>query len=148
MLFVVFLSFGCKKAEEKKKAKGESCVSEVLKGEHKLRRLSSLALNESESSGGLFLFFGSSSFESNQKVFAYFSWEMNDGSYAISFLPIEKIRINLVEDQDCPTIKFRWRVYVNNYEKAPDLEKMMEMNIVYAVITLQGEDWPKEIDLR
>lgn len=132
-VFICFtFLFSCReeKTDRIDRVKGESYVSALLKGEHKLHGLS--VINDSSVFVGDFFLPKKDSL--SQRIFVYFSWEMNDGSYAISFLPIEKIRINLVENQDYPSIKFRWRVYGSDFEKEAPLDRIMERNIIYAIV--------------
>lgn len=123
-----------------------SRAEELLAGDHKLRKLipKTRIAKESSFSGSFFLFMGGVSGQSKEVEIkkVKFAWQTNEGSYAISSLPLEKIQINLVKDIDVPTIKFRWV-----RSGSPSLQYLMDNHIVHAVITCRENDWPTEIKL-
>ncbi len=126
----------------KESPREESPAGKILQGEHQLRKMMELIGSESRASGGFFLFVGSYSSETKQSVSVKFAWRMNDGTYAISSLPIEKIRVRLVKDIRTPTIKFRWSQGYGN-----EIQDWMDNHVVYAVITCKEEHWPTEVQL-
>lgn len=66
----------------------------------------------------------------------YFKWKMNDGTIAISKLPLDKIRIKH-DNITTPTIKFKWkRCRCDN-----DLSLIMKEAVIYAVINCEEEHW-------
>ena len=122
----------------------DSTVGVVLKGEHQLRKMTSTVTDESKIDGGFFLFVGGISGSKKQEIRVYFSWKMNDGTYAISSLPIEKFRVKFDENKDKPSIKFRWKAAYTN----PDsVQTIMDYFVLYALITCKESDWPYDVTL-
>src|SRR3989344_5059662 len=65
-------------------------VGNVLQGEHQLRKMGQVRESSSSLSGGFFLFVGGVSGSSSNRVNVKFAWQLNDGTYAVSSLPLEK----------------------------------------------------------
>lgn len=134
--------------------------------------------NRSHFSGGFFLFLGGISGKSTEGVetrqvvtHVRFAWETKDNTYVISTLPLEKIRIKLVEKIDSPTVSFfldKPRIneaYHNAVEKEYNLEERkrvgeefdealksyfndaLDKYLAYVILTVQNEDWPANINL-
>lgn len=122
-----------------------SPVEDILKGEHKLRKMTERAEVNSKISGSFFLFVGSLNGTSKTDVSVKFAWQMNDGIYAISSIPLEKIRINPDEKATIPTIKFCWRP--NQVARASDIQKIIDNDVYYVVITAKESDWPMQVNL-
>ena len=120
-----------------------SQAEQILKGEHKLRKMVERTETNSNISGGFFLFVGALSGGTTTSMLVKFAWEMNDGTYALSSLPLEKIRIKLDEDITTPTIKFRWGP--SNHPQT--LQRLIDSNVLYAVITAKESDWPIQVNL-
>jgi hypothetical protein len=126
----------------------ESPIGVILSGEHKLRKMVEYTQTDSKISGNLFLFVGDLSGKTTTTVLVRFAWEMNDGIYAISSLPIEKFRIKLDDNVIMPTIKFRWRPRLRTpWGIASDIQGLMDECVIYALITVQTKDWPIQIRL-
>ena len=108
-------------------AKGSnmSAIGKVLMGNHKLMKMNSSATPYFIISGG------------DTKASIIFSWETNDGSYALSSLSTGKVRVRIDEKQEIPTIKFRWSTYPNS----TSTDSLMTHNIIYAVVTCKQSDW-------
>lgn len=98
----------------------------------------------SEISGGYFLIAGSLSGRSETITNVKFAWEMNDGTYAISSLPLEKIRVKFNNDVEIPTIYFQVKNKPDYYD---ELQRMLDVSITYAVITCKESDWPVQVQL-
>ena len=132
-------------------------------------------------SGGFFLLIGGVSGESKegtttkyQVTHVRFAWEIKDNIYIITTLPLEQIRIKLVEKAKAPTVSFFLDEFKVN-KKLEDLhqramnheaaKQRIENNLGrilrnyynphealaqyldYAVFTIRDEDWPKNINL-
>lgn len=121
---------------------GESQAGIVLNGEHELRRLATTQHTEHKASGSFFLFTGDYSSSTKHGIRVVFSWRLNDGTYAISSIPIEKIRVNINGNYSSPTIKFRWR-----RSDSKDLQYIIDNYVLYAVINCKSEDWPENINM-
>ena len=120
-----------------------SQAEQILKGEHKLRKIAERTDVNSKISGSFFLFVGGLNGKAETTVSVKFAWEMNDGTYALSSLPLEKIRVKLDENATTPTIKFRWtRSYPN-----PEVQELMDNYVIYAVISVRESDWPVQVNL-
>ncbi|OHA27022.1 MAG: hypothetical protein A3D52_00990 [Candidatus Taylorbacteria bacterium RIFCSPHIGHO2_02_FULL_44_36] len=132
-------------------------------------------------SGGFFLFIGGVSGEYKegtttkyQVTHVRFAWEIKDNTYVITTLPLEKIRIKLVEKADTPTVSFSLDEFKVNkrfenlqfprdmYENVKrrvenDLGRILRNYynphealteyLDYAVFTVGDGDWPKNINL-
>ena len=116
----------------------ESYAGNILAGEHQLRKMIGVA--PSESNGSFFLFVGS--FSQSEALKVSFAWKMRDGTFAISTLPIEKIRVKINNAVTIPTIKFRWTM-----SDQEDIQWIIGEHVLYAVITCKDSDWPQDIQL-
>lgn len=140
LLVVAFNIIGCGKPP-----RGPSQAEQVFNGDHKLRRIAERTDINSQISGAFFMFVGGVSGSTSTSVSVKFAWQMNDGVYAYSSLPLEKIRVNPDENATTPTIKFRWRGW--NYNWAPQVQDLMDNYVTYAVITIREKDWPVQINM-
>jgi hypothetical protein len=141
-LFSVFLVSGCGK--EPQEPRELSAAEKVLQGEHQLRKMAERTEVNSRISGGFFLFVGGMSGKTSTDVSVKFSWKMNDGTYAISSLPIEKIRVKLDEKAIAPTVTFHYSGFLGD---ANDLQSLMMRRVDYAVVTTTEANWPIQVDL-
>lgn len=125
---------------------GESQVGKILQGEHPLRKMVTKQSDKASLNGSFFLIFGEIRGQGETFTKVTFSWLMNDSIYAISSLPIEKIRIKFIQSKEAPSIKFRWRpddyIYYGD-----NLQEIMNDLIIYALVTCREKDWPAEIQL-
>jgi hypothetical protein len=100
-------------------------------------------------SDGFFLCLGG--FDGNAKTITSikFAWEISGNNiYAISALPLEKIRIKLDEKATTPTIKFYWDESWHTFTEIPnDLQWFVNDIADYAVLTVRECDWPIQINL-
>ena len=120
----------------------------ILGGEHKLRKMVERTDMKTSASGGFFLFVGGFETSAKTSVTVKFAWQMNDGTYAISSLPLEKIRVKLDDGAAVPTIKFRWRPYYSpRPRRTPQVQELMDTFVLYAVVTVRERDWPVHIQL-
>jgi len=140
ILLVGLFVIGC--AEQPKRP---SQAEHILNGEHRLRKMSERREVDSSISGGFFLIIGELNASTTTRVSVKFAWEMNDGTYAISSLPLEKIRVKIDKEVATPTIKFRWRRWERH--STPQIQKLMDDYIIYALITVKESDWPIQIKL-
>lgn len=130
---------GCDNAQQK-----PSFAERMLGGEHKLRKMGERIETSSRISGGYFLFWGSLEGSATTNVTVTFAWRLNDGTYAISSLPIEKIRIAFNEKAETPTIKFGW----GSFCWGQTIQELMDSEgMLYAVVTIRENDWPTQINL-
>lgn len=120
-------------------------IDDILSGEHQLRKMGQLVGSESKTKQSFFLISYNQKETKTTVVSIKFAWKMNDGTYALSSLPLEKIRIKLEKNISAPTIKFRW----NSCDCANIniTQEIMDMNVLYAVITVSETDWPTDISL-
>lgn len=129
-------------------------------------------------SGGFFLFMGgvSGDYKEGTEIKQVvnnvrFAWEIKDKTYSITTLPLEKIRIKLVEKGE-PTVSFFLNAFtinecfrVGNYvfpiykdqEESSGVGRILRnyynpsetftRYLEYAVFTVKSEDWPVNINL-
>lgn len=129
----------------KNESSRESKIGLILKGNHSIRKMNET--NESnKSTNSSFFIFGSIKEKSFSGPVVSFAWELNDSTYILSTLSLNKIRIVFNEKNIVPSIKFRWNTSRSGYS-CDNMEKIMSENIIYAVISIRKEDWPQEIHL-
>jgi len=119
-------------------------IGPILSGEHQLRKITERIEQKSQVSGGFFIFVGGISSSSEAKVSVKFAWKMNDGIYAISSLPLEKIRVRIDNRQENPTISF---CYSKDDRGHWELQEIMRYFVNYAIITVKDSDWPVKIQM-
>ncbi len=130
LLLAVLDGVGCVPA--KPESEWVSPAQQVLAGEHQLQKMG----------GSYFLVAGSAAGKSEVSV--SFAWLMNDEkTYALSSLPIGKLRVQFNEATEVPTIKFRWRGCVS----ATEIQYVMNNCVVYGLITAREQDWPLQVNL-
>ncbi len=139
-LFVMVFMVGCEKKTEQ-----PSQAEQILKDEHILRKMAERTDVNSNISASFFLFVGGFSETTKTTVSVKFAWKMNDGTYALSSLPLEKIRVKLDESTTTPTIKFRWRPW--KLCRTPQVQDLMDDYVLYAVVTVKENDWPVQVSL-
>lgn len=147
VVFLLCLS-GCDfETEEAKVSYSEPSTSEfLLSGKHVLRKMFTGAETSNSVSGGYFMFLGvgggSAQSDTKRVSTVQFAWKMNDDTYAISSLPLEKIRIRFSDKATTPIIEF---VYTKT--SVHDLVWLMENTVNYAVVTIKESDWPTDVRL-
>lgn len=118
----------------------DSPAALILQGEHQLRKVVERVESKSSFSGGFFLFVGimEGNTESYSKV--RFAWQMNDGTYALSSLPMDRVRVKIDNSVATPTIKFRWvKTQITR------IDTLMAYYVTYALVTCKDSDWPVNI---
>jgi hypothetical protein len=140
-LLVVIFAAGCAQSPPP-----PSQAEQILRGEHLLRKITERTDINSVISGSFFLFVGNLNSTTKTTIAVKFAWKMNDGIYyALSSLPLEKIRVKFDEKAITPTIKFRWRPWNGN--GTAQIQDLMENYVLYAVITAREKDWPIQVNL-
>lgn len=119
---------------------------QYLEGEHRLRRMTERTEVSSKISGGFFLFAGVLSGKTTSNTTVKFAWEMNDGIYAFSSLPLEKIRVRIDEEVTTPTIRFVYNAYGWHWNPA-NVQRLIDSSVDYAILTVKNEDWPAQVEL-
>jgi hypothetical protein len=154
LLVLVIVCFGCLftigiGSQNNLRDQYREQVESVLEGEHPLRKMAERSETNSTTSGNFFMFAGIGgggiSGESKTDIYVKFAWKMNDGDYALSSLPFEKIRVRFDEKIVTPNIKFRWHRWT--WGRVPEIQELMEKNISYAIITVKESDWPIQVNL-
>ncbi len=140
-----------------------SKIQEFFGGTHELRKLMPFASQEGyiQGSAGFFLVVGGGdiSGETSSQYEVKFAWESNvDDTYIVSSLPLERIRVQLREDADVPTVKFSVTC-LNEEDKggcggykyhrfADDGQQaFIDSYVNHAVITVKPEHWPTNIQM-
>lgn len=77
----------------------------VLGGEHQLKKMTTRAGLNGRISGSYFLFGESVSGSLNESSGVTFSWPLDDGTYAISTLPVEMIRVKIDQKADVRSLR-------------------------------------------
>lgn len=130
----------------------DSRVNFELSGPRTLRKMTQLSGQSITGSSSFFLFSGSSSFQSNPAVQVIFSWKMNDGTYAISSVPLTTTRIKFDPKAETPTISFHMKpgkYYVNGSytEFMSDMQNFFDVHLEYLEIRVKESDWQPDIQL-
>ncbi len=145
-IVVVALAVVCiLSVQNEQKHPKKSLTEALLGGEHRLRKMVERTEVNSSTSASFFLIVGSLDSQVSTSVNLKFSWEMNDGTYAISSLPMEKFRVKIDESATTPTIKFRWAPF--RRLGTPQVQDLMDNNVLYALLTVRESDWPVKVDL-
>lgn len=142
-------------------------VRKFYKTPHKIRKMFVQDSQTTSGSrlGGLFFSFIS---ENQTVTNVRFCWEISNKTYIVTTIPIEKVRIRLVEGGEAPNVSFfldefiiketfEWELRggMENVEK--NLTRILKNYmtpqetfsrfLAYATITVRGEDWPTNINL-
>jgi len=107
----------------------DSYAGKILRGEHKLRPIKEY---KNEAYHLIRVFFE----HKNNKL--KFIWQMNDGTYTTSILPVDKVKIKIDESYSEPAVKFRWC----SSASSKILSQLIKENVLYAIIICKEEDWP------
>ena len=112
-------------------------VDKDFGSEHKLRKMSEVAGENSKVWDGFFIFLHDSNGSGKSQTLAKFSWQTKDGSYAFSSLPLGKIRVKFDEKVTTPTIKFTSCTSVPSVEEHfLDLQDFMDRCVLDALVTV------------
>ncbi|MBI3074840.1 MAG: hypothetical protein HYY92_01320 [Parcubacteria group bacterium] len=122
-------------------------LEQIMKGAHKLRKMTERTELNSRVSASFFLIVGNVSSKTTSETLVKFAWEMNDGTYALSSLPLERIRVKLDEKATTPTIEFRLVRFGDTMGMLPELQRIMNRHVNYAIVTAKESDWPVKINL-
>ncbi len=147
-VLILLITIGCTPLEETPDNRQMPITEKILSGEHLLQKMDSSKATESQSRGDFFLFAGEYKNRTDSKIKIIFSWQMNepDSIYAISSLDMTKIRIKFDNKIKSPTILFKWEQ--SCYEQSdPQIQYLMDNKVIYAIVTIQEKDWPKDIKL-
>ena len=125
-------------------------MSELLEGQHKLRKLNIRNSQESSLSGSFFLGTGSISGSSSTIEKVQFSWELPNGQFAISVFETSKIRIEFDSTAVEPIIRFELKNVKHN--RLFDLDKINHeyefyWQIKYVVVVCREEDYIIDVDI-
>ena len=131
-----------RETEERKAA-----ILETLDGTHQLRKMQNMTSQEGSFSGSYFLFAGGISGSTETKPKVSFAWQLSDGSYAISTLPLEKFRIKFVEDAHEPTISFQPYDLRFNIGCEATLPQKLDQYVAYALLECQEDQWNINIEM-
>jgi hypothetical protein len=139
-ILVIIALFGLTACGPKSKS-----IDDIFRGEHQLRKMGQLVGSKDKTKESFFLITYNQNETKITVVAIKFAWKMNDSTYALSSLPMEKIRIKLDKNVTVPTIKFRWNP--NSGNNIDLIQELMDNDIVYALITVNEKDWPTDISL-
>lgn len=70
-----------------------------------------------------------------------FMWRLNDGSYSVNSVPLEKVRVRYEAGAVNPSIRFRWGASNGMGE---GLQKKIEQHVIYVLLTCREEQWPPD----
>lgn len=185
ILLVVIVS-GCRERTKSWAEVGFEQLKTDLASPHKLRKMFEetervVDKGSSWSFGGGFFFFiggaggsGNSYHQEYNVTFVTFAWQNKDSSYVITRLPLDKVRVKIVDQGIEPTAQFyltfeykywtsqegRKELVSRNWSPPPygtmekaikeyhdNVQEFFSRNLAYAVITCQSSDWPKAIKL-
>jgi len=122
--------------------KEPSQVEAFLKGEHVLRKMSPERPQASFQGSAWFIIgLGAASADGTSDYMVNFAWQTNDGTYAISSLPLTSFMIKFDENATTPTVKFRWQS-----GRSKTVQGAMRL-VIYALLTIRESDWPPQVNL-
>jgi hypothetical protein len=126
--------FGCKSTLE-------SPTTRALKGRHKLHELVARAEGETKPADSFFLFSDDFGHKEVSEMSVKFSWQTSDGSFAVTALPLSKIKIKVDGRTNTPTVSFEWEEPLGKPQLAP--QELMDRAVTSATIYIQQKaDWP------
>ena len=147
ILLLVLLCIVLFKSCIQKAPKGKSVTAEIFEGKHLLRKLNKTVTTKSDHSGSYFLIFGQVNATTYKDINITFSWELNDGDYIISEMPIKDVRIRIDSTVTNPYVLFNWNSSYNPIVSRNDINALMRHYINYVVIVCNEEDYPKDINI-
>lgn len=130
---------------------GRDIEETIPKAELPLQKMRN-GVSQHVSVDGSWFLFGSVSANAGPDARVYFSWPLQDGSYVISSLPIERIRVRTAEHMDNPTIRFELQkpkcVSEGGWpELFATLQEGIDSCVAYATITCAAKDWQPSVDM-
>lgn len=143
IILLAFIVSSCGEMREDKKE--QTYFEKEFSGKHTLRSFKVRESSQSSFSASYFLIFGGASGSSEQMTKVRFAWKMNSGTYAISEIEANRIRVAFNDTIQTPYITF--------YSKYPDwdedLNSVMDRinQIGYITVYCKEEDFPMEINL-
>lgn len=169
LLNIIIFTIGgssCESGDKHKQALFDKAMI-PYKGTHLLRKMfvkeKEVTIKEpgkAHVSGGFFLFIGNVSgeyTEGTEKKFVTtnikFAWDAGDNTFVISTIPLERIRIKLIEKNETPSVSFLSKeVYFSPYLMHDKLESIDSNEFFlqyldYAVFTVNSEEWPTNINI-
>lgn len=121
-------------------------AEKLMSGTHQLREMNSQTGTAGHMSGNFLGFSGSAGSQTE----VTFAWKANDGSYVISTIPIEELRIRFDPRASIPTIEFSRARGMNGIDYSTygdDIQGYLKNFLIYGTLTIREEDWPKNIEL-
>lgn len=144
LLFLGLLCFsGCQVPETRLKFHKE------FQGEHKLRKMFVQRTSQTESSASFFLIVGDFHQKTTVRREVQFAWQMMDGAYALSTVPLNKVRIKPDASKKEPTISLNYDgSIINSCTGAWEyLAANLGECVNFITINVRDEDWPLHIEL-
>ena len=132
--------------KKRNRAEAKAFLDQTFQGVHQLRRTKESTSTSSNMSASLYdgFFFSSASVSGSSKVTTLlrFAWQMNDGSYAISSINIDDVRVKIDSTAYIPTVQFVWGTTQNNeYGLGHNLQNMVDNNVDHILLKVRSEDW-------
>lgn len=121
--------------------------SVFFKGERELRKMSERSSVKSDTSTAFFLVVGQSDTKTNTETSVKFAWKMNDGIFAFSSLPLEKIRVQIDETAKKPTLRFVFKWKNGSISPEKELQEILNEDVLYALVKTTAENWPIDVNL-
>lgn len=140
-----FSVYGCQRGMDRDAAAENQRVVSFLQGQHPLRKIVEWTDRSAHVNGGFFLFLGSISADSKETGKIRFAWRMSDSIYAMSTMPIDRIRVRIDDRAVVPTIAFTWADYRPYRYYEP--QDMIDNYVVHATVTVRDTDWPVRIKM-
>jgi hypothetical protein len=126
------------------KVREPSKSEQLFSGTHELRKFKVITETGTKWSSSYFLVAGSASGKTVSDTRVSFSWKLNNGMYAISELPLSKIRVMINDSIQKPYVKFRWGGMMFNTNQ---IEDYMNHDVIYMVVYCKESDFPMEINI-
>lgn len=129
-------------------------LENIFGGERTLRKMLNFSSSDSKWSigGAYFMIAGAIVGEGSTKTdfFIHFYWKTNDGSFSPNRLAWNRIRVNPVPNsrEVVPTIRFILKSGgFTRFHNETSIQKLIDNNVLYAIITCNERDWPSDVQL-
>ena len=122
----------------------QKLINQYFTGEHSLRRLAAKQQFSGQFAGEYFMFGGGHINGQGQTYSTVqFAWTYEPGMWTITELPLDRVKVNIKQDVDHPTITFFMHGADDSANNGDwDVNGLAAQYTAYVVITCRDSDWP------